>query len=144
MISQNHKRVITVGLYVLEKSLERIEETLTSAQDRERITYEVNDRLNDEVRNAVLQNIEKMRKIIKDLKDELKLQLQEEPIANKIKAEAAHIWQMLCDMRSGGLDRYGKTAKDLSDFLDPKVEELLEIILRIQYLMEAESNKLER
>jgi hypothetical protein len=54
------------------------------------------------------------------------------------------MWEMLCDMSSSGLDRYGKTPKELADFWDPKVGELIEISLRIRYLMELESNKLGR
>lgn len=138
-ISPNHRRVILVGLYMLEKSLERIEEVLT-AEDGERITYRVNDYLDDKVRSAVLQGIEETRSIIRDLKDELKLQPQEESMARKVRSEASHLWEMLSDMRSSGLDRYGKTPKELADFWNPKVEELIEIILRIGYLVEARSN----
>jgi hypothetical protein len=130
-ISPNHQRVIGVGLYLLEKSLERIEDALITV-DKERITYKVNDHLDDEVRNSVLQDIEQMRKIIRDLKDELNLQTQEESVVRRVRGEAAHIWEALSDMRSSGLDRYGKTPKELADFWDPKVEELIEMSLRIE------------
>ena len=125
---------------MLEKSLERIEEVLTN-EDRERITYRVNDYLDDKVCSAVLQSLEKTRSIIRDLKDELKLQTQEESMVRKVRSEASHLWEMLSDMRSSGLDRYGKTPKELADFWNPKVEELIEIILRIGHLVEARSNK---
>jgi hypothetical protein len=135
-ISPNHQRVIIVGLYMLEKSLERIEEVL-AADDGDRITYRVNDYLDDKVRSTVLQDIEKTRSIIRHLKDELNLQTQEESMARKVRSEASHLWEMLSDMRSGGLDRYGKTPKELADFWDPQLEELIEISLRIG----AKSNK---
>lgn len=138
-ISPNHQRVIVVGLYMLEKSIERIEEALITG-DRGKITYRVNDRLDDEIRNSILQDIEEMRKIIRELKDELNLRTQEESMARKVRGEAAHIWEALSDMRSSGLDRYGKTPKELADFWDPRVEELIEISLRI----EAKSNKSQR
>jgi uncharacterized protein YpuA (DUF1002 family) len=140
-INPNHGRVITVGLYLLEKSLENIEEAIT-ARDKERITYKVNHCQDNQVQNAVLQDVEKIRKIIRDLKNELNLQLQEESVARKVRGEAAHMWEMLCDMNSSGLNRYGKTPKELADFLDPRVEALIEISLRIRYLIEAESNEL--
>jgi hypothetical protein len=89
----------------------------------------------------VLQDVEKIRKIIRDLKDELNLRSEEESIARKIRGEAAHMWEMLSDMNSSGLDRYGKTPKELADFWDPKVEELIEISLRIRYLIDVELNK---
>ena len=130
-ISPNHQRVIGVGLYMLEKSLERIEDALITV-DKERITYKVNDYPDDEARNSILQDIEQMRNIIKDLKDELNLQTQEESVVRKVRGEAAHIWEALSDMRSSGLDRYGKTPKGLADFWDPKVEELIEMSLRIE------------
>jgi hypothetical protein len=125
---------------MLEKSLERIWETLT-AGDKERITYKVNNCPDKQVQNAVLQDVEKIRKIIRDLKDELNLRSEEESIARKIRGEAAHMWEMLSDMNSSGLDRYGKTPKELADFWDPKVEELIEISLRIRYLIDVELNK---
>ncbi|GEM_PF-1832223 len=130
-ISPNHQRVIVVGLYMLEKSLERIEEALIT-EDRGRITYKVNEHLDGEVRNSILQDIEKMRNIIRDLKNELNLQAQEESIARRVRGEAAHIWEALCDMGSRGLDRYGKMPKELADFWDPKIDELIEMILRIE------------
>jgi hypothetical protein len=139
-ISPNHQRATRVGLYMLEKSLERIEEVLTP-EDGGRISYRVNDYLDDKVRSTVLQDIEKTRSIIRHLKDELNLQTQEESMARKVRSEASHLWEMLSDMRSTGLDRYGKTRKELADFWNPKVEELTEIMLRIGYLMEARSNK---
>jgi hypothetical protein len=116
---------------MLEKSLERIEEALIT-EDRGRITYKVNEHLDGEVRNSILQDIEKMRRIIRDLKDELNLQAQEESMVRKVRGEAAHIWESLSDMRSSGLDRYGKTPKELADFWDPKIEELIEMSLRIE------------
>ncbi len=130
-INQNHQRVITVGLYTLEKSTELIEQLLT-VQDGERITYKANNQLDDKVRNSVLRDIEEMRKIIRELKDELNLKPREESIARNVRAEAAHIWEALCDMLSGGLDRYGKTPKELADLWDPKVKELIETCLRIE------------
>ncbi|MBI2486163.1 MAG: hypothetical protein HYW01_04235 [Deltaproteobacteria bacterium] len=130
-INQYHQRVITAGLYMLEKSIELIERLLI-VQDREKITYRVNDQPGDKVRNSVLQDVEKMRKIIRELKDELNLKPREESIARNVRAEAAHIWEALCDMVSGELDRYGKTPKELADLWDPKVKELIEISLRIE------------
>lgn len=138
-ISPNHQRVIIVGLYMLEKSIEQIEGALITGY-RERITYEIIDYLDDNIRNSILQDIEKMRKIIRELKDGLNLQTQEESVLRKVRGEAAHIWEALSDMRSSGLDRYGKTPKELADFWDPRVEELIEISLRI----EAKSNKSQR
>jgi hypothetical protein len=130
-ISQNHQRVIVVGLFTLKKSTELIEQLLT-VQDRERITYKANDQLDDKIRNSVLQDVEKMRNIIRELKEELNLKPREESVAKNVWAEAAHIWEALCDMVSGELDRYGKTPKELADFWDPKVKELMEISLRIE------------
>jgi hypothetical protein len=141
--SQNHLRVIAVGLYTLEKSLERVEETLTAGH-KEKITYKLNDYADDKVRNTALQDIEQIRNIIRDLKNELKLQPKEESITSKVRGEAAHMWERLCDLGSSGLNRYGETPKDLADFLGPRVEELIEITLRIQNLMRTESNKSKR
>ncbi|MER3446374.1 MAG: hypothetical protein C4291_05780 [Candidatus Dadabacteria bacterium] len=114
-ISPNHQRVIIVGLYMLEKSLERIEEALIT-DNRERITYKLDDHLDDEVRNSILQDIEEMRRIIRELKGGLNLQTQEESVVRKVRGEAAHIGEALSDMRSSGLDRYGKAPKELADF----------------------------
>ncbi len=130
-ISENHQRVMTVGLHTLEKSLELIEQLLT-VQNREKITYKVTDQLNDKVRISVLQDVEKMRETVRELKDELNLKTREESIARNVQAETAHIWEALCEMVSGELDRYGKTPKELADFWDPKVKELIEISLRIE------------
>lgn len=138
-ISPNHQRVIIVGLYMLEKSIEQIEGALITGY-RERITYEIIDYLDDNIRNSILQDIEKMRKIIRELKDGLNLQTQEESVLRKVRGEAAHIWEALSDMTSGGLDRYGKTPKELADFWDSKIEELIEISLKI----EAKSSKSQR
>jgi hypothetical protein len=114
-INQNHQRVMAASLYTLEKSIERIEGILTT-QPRYRITYEVNDLLDDEVRSALLQDLERMRNIIERLKEKLNLKPRKDSMTRNLwVVEVINIWEALSEMESDELDRYGKTPKELSD-----------------------------
>jgi len=130
-LSQNHVRVMVASLYKLEKSIERIEGILTT-QDRYKITYEVNDLVEDEVRDALLQDLERMGNIIESLKEKLSLKPRKESMTRNVRVEAINIWEALSEMGCDDLDRYGNTPKELSDVWDAKVKALIEISLRIE------------
>jgi hypothetical protein len=130
-LSQNHMRVMAASLYTLEKSIERIEGILTT-QHRYRITYEVNDLLDDEVRDALLQDLERMGNIIESLKEKLSLKPRKESMTRNLRVEAINIWEALSEMGCDDLDRYGNTPKELSDVWDAKVKALIKISLRIE------------
>jgi hypothetical protein len=130
-INQNHMRVMTVSLYTLEKSIERIEGILTT-NHKNRITYEVSDPLDAEVQDALLQDLGRMRNIIGSLKEKLNLKPRKESMTRNLWVEAINIWEALREMGNDDLDRYGKTPKELSDVWTPKVKELIEIGLRIK------------
>jgi len=124
-------RVMVASLYTLEKSIERIEGILTT-QDRYKITYEVNDLVEDEVRDALLQDLERMGNIIESLKEKLSLKPRKESMTRNVRVEAINIWEALSEMGCNDLDRYGNTPKELSDVWDAKVKALIEISLRIE------------
>ena len=139
-INENHQRVILSGLYMLEKSLERIKEGLATP-DSERITYGLNDHLDGEARTIIIQHVEAISQIMRNIMHAFDVQSREESLAKKILAEASHIWEMLCDMRTSRLEKYGKTPKGFSDIWNPMLEDLIELTLRIHSLVEFELRK---
>ena len=129
-ITENHKCGITCSLYLLDKMLCEFEQYARGRQRRS-VLYQQQNTLSDKQRKQLLSEIEVMKKLLGEIKNALDLEIEEESIASDIVGRCASLWVVLTETTSKYLKRYGDVPSELSNFLDPIIERLINHILRI-------------
>ena len=67
-----------------------------------------------------------MREEMRQIQEDLNLPRRIEDVGKKIWGHSAGFWEMLAEMESKRLRGYGAVASDLAEYLDPRVERLLQ------------------
>jgi hypothetical protein len=106
-------------------------EQYARGRQRRSVLYQQQNTLSDKQRKQLLSEIEVMKKLLGEIKNALDLEIEEESIASDIVGRCASLWVVLTETTSKYLKRYGDVPSELSNFLDPIIERLINHILRI-------------
>lgn len=119
------KNVFLSNLSIVEELLSEIELVF---EKRERIFLKINRKIEEK---KILTKINEIKMILKGLKKEF--DIKEEEITDEaiVNSRCAKIWEILNDLKSDKLKRYGEVPKELKDILDPKIERLIYLINEI-------------
>ena len=129
-IGENHRRGIGTALVFLDENLCEFEKLVKSNGIKSEFYVEKNN-LSSEQRKKILFEIEKIRKILKELKGALKLTGTVNEIDKTIWGHCSGLWEVLVETESKYLKRYGKVPPGLPEYLDPKIAEIIESIKHI-------------
>jgi len=124
-LSENHQRAITISLAMLDERLLEFEQIAQGREERSVFIKEVN-RLSVSQRKKLLAEIERMRGILRELKDALELETKVEDLAKRIWGSSTAFWEVLVETEAKYLRRYGDVPDWLGEYLDPKIEALIE------------------
>ena len=129
-IGENHRRGIETALVFLDENLCEFEKLVKSNGIKSEFYVEKNN-LSLGQRKKILFEIEKIRKILKELKGALKLNGTVNEIDKTIWGHCSGLWEVLVETESKYLKRYGKVPLGLAEYLDPKITEIIESIKHI-------------
>lgn len=125
-LSNNHNRVISVIMKIIEKKADEIIEVLNNPKNE--ITYQVVRDIEKSDNERKLKAAYKLKKIIKQIFTEYNLQKEVHKQSQIINSKKINLWSLLNDAYSNKLNNYGKFNPDLKEKYDMTISELINII----------------
>ncbi len=129
-ISNNHRRGVASTLGLLDEMLCRFEQWM-HCQPAEGVLYRQSDTLTAEQKVAIQIEIDALREMMKELRDDLRLEVRTENIGTAIWAHISAFWEALVELKAKSLRRYGDVSDGLAEYLDPRIEQMIERMMLI-------------
>ena len=129
-LSRAYKNGLSSSLSIVEELLIEIEDLL-NCENKNAVFIKWRNSLNASQKEGIKKEIGEIREQIEDIKT--KLLLPSEILNNSvlISSRCGKMWEILCDLETRKLKRYGEIPKNLSDFLDPKIRKVVNSIEKI-------------
>lgn len=126
----NHRRRIRVTLSHLDEVLCQFERW---AQGREfhSVLYLERNALTAEQKAEILTAVSGFRKALTELRDVLGLSQKVEDVTSRIWSHCSSLWGNLVELESEHLRRYGDLPAGFPEYMDPKIETLIQYLNRI-------------
>jgi hypothetical protein len=131
-------RSLHITLQMLEERLRRADAWLAGTEESG-LVYHRTLALPPENRAAARIAISEALETLSSLAETFAVGCKEEDLVNHIRADMSASWTDLCDTRSEKLQRYGEVHPALAELLDPDIERLAALALRIAALMNADT-----
>lgn len=125
---------IRVRLLVIEEALHRME-LLLSTPPPETILEEQPNDTNETQQKEIAQKIEKVRRILRDLKKKFDFEVTSRPAKKRLMAEAARLWTVAGNLESKRLKGYGQIPPDVASAIQHPAEELQKIFKEIEKIL---------
>ncbi|MGD0818700.1 MAG: hypothetical protein ABR986_09955 [Methanomassiliicoccales archaeon] len=128
-MNENHRRVLTVYLCVIEKSIINIQNELHSAANRPAPHFcSVKNDVGEKTKAGLLSGSSEMLEEIGKIKQKYELSAQTESSKNRIKSELTEIWSTINDLRPQILENYGSLTEEDKIMFDSLVSTLLTLL----------------
>ena len=134
LLNENQKRSLELTLRRLEKLLGRIEREKDLPEEKGRLYYLYNPLQHQPEQVRLLELVKQGRAEVQQLADRFDLQPVAESQASYYRGELAVMWESLIDVESTHLKAYGNVNPALAALLDPKIENLAELVLQLEAL----------
>jgi hypothetical protein len=128
--NDSQKRSIASALALLDEALCLFEEYGRGREIRS-VFYQERNKLTAEQRQALLAAVARMRRHLRQIKNDLGLPARTEDVDRRIWGHSAGFWEMLAELNSRRLRAYGEVAPQLAEYLDPKTDQLIEELQRV-------------
>jgi len=134
LLNPSQKNSLRISLLLVEKGLLEVE-GLLSASEYHGILLQTADDLDNGAKGGIQQLIEEVRGLIKEMKDRFQLDLEVERKSRAIFGKAPLLWEIVTDTDAKRLRGYGETDPRLRAVLDPSIERLGKLLLRLHQLV---------
>ena len=124
-LGESHKRAVDTVLFLLDEMLCDFE-TYAKGRELHGLLYHERNRLSPGQRQAILTEIDRIRSVMKELQAAFGLKPRVEDASQNIWSRGSAFWENLVETEAKYLRRYGETPPGLADYLDPKIETLIE------------------
>jgi len=128
-IPESYRNALSSQLGVIEELLNEIESVLKEEENF--LFLKIERKIKKEKRKKIEEKIEELKKIISDMKREFNLKEDVLTDVAVISSRTSKIWEILCDMKTEKMKRYGKIPDGLSDILDPLINRMIKLTERI-------------
>jgi hypothetical protein len=132
-ISENHRRGIATTLGLLDETLCRFA-PWAHGSEAHGVLYEERNSLTAGQREQLLATIASIREVMKSLRDDLKLDKRLLDVRTTVWSESSSRWEALVELGTGHLKRYGDMPAGFAEYLDPKVEAIIQLLRRFSEL----------
>ena len=132
-LSEPYCRVLSSALSIIEEMLFELDDLLECQRIGSIFTDVVNT-LDSEHRQLIYEEVESMRHKLRNIKTTLDLKSTTVNNTALISSRCGKIWEILCDLETKRLRRYGEPPDGLSDYLDCRIRELISSIERVTKL----------
>ncbi len=127
-MDDNHKRVLSNSLRIIEEDLRSISSELQAEGTKDTIFYsKVND-IDPMTATRILGGAQSMFQEIKYIKEEAGLETREESMRKEVYSLITEIWTLLEDLRPEKLKAYGALTERDKEFLRLHIKKLLRIV----------------
>lgn len=133
-IHNNHKRSITSILRTVDKQLIQIKRW-ANGEIAEGVLYREENNLSVSQRKALLDQIERLTMLMRQIKEKLDLPSQLVDINQIILGRSGVLWQNVMEMHSRYLKGYGEVSDEFSEDWDLGVDELIGCIDNIMTII---------
>jgi hypothetical protein len=123
-MSENHIRAISTTFALLDKALCEFQLWAQGHEIRS-VLYEIRNPLSEAQRELMAREVPAMKGILEDVRATLNLEMSVQSADKMITGSCAVLWAWLTELERGHLRRYGEVPPGLSEYLDPKVAELI-------------------
>jgi hypothetical protein len=130
-ISENHRRSIAGTLGLLDEMLCRFEGWIHHGQRAKGVLYRESDTLTADQHIAIQSEIDALRKMLRELRDDLCLETKTQDVAIAIWSQTSAFWETLVQLGTRYLRRYGDMPEGFGEYFDPQVERMIEHVMRI-------------
>ena len=133
-LSEAHRSRIRITLTLLDEALVKFE---AWAQGREvrSVLYREENTLAPDRRAGLLTDIADIRRIIRELRDDLHLEARPQDIAKTIRGQCYILWVDVLEMTCKYLGGFGEPPPELVDYLDPKTQRILQYLDHLKALL---------
>ncbi len=133
-LSESHRSQIRITLTLLDEALVKFEKWAQGREVRSILYIERNTLAPDE-QTKLLANIAGIRRIIRELRDDLSLEASPQDIAKTIRAHCYILWVNILEMTGKYLRGFGEPSQELVDYLDPRANLILQYLDGIKILL---------
>jgi hypothetical protein len=130
MINENQRRSIATALGLLDETL-CLFEAYANGREVRSVCYEEQNRLTARQRRDLLRVIGRFRAVMEEMKQTMNLPSTVVDVRQRIWGHAAGFWEVLAELDSKRLRAYGPVSSDLAAYLDPRVQRLLDDLMRL-------------
>lgn len=125
LLGDNHRRGITTAFRLLDEMLFEFEDYARGREVRS-VFYQERNALSAGQKGGLLAEIKRMRDLMQEIKDALGLKAEVENVARRIWGSSSAFWVVLVETKSKYMKRYGDAPPELAEYLDPRIEVLIE------------------
>jgi hypothetical protein len=133
MLNEAQERSLSATFQLVEDRLREMEVALKSADYIGILRDKIND-VSPEVRPALFRKADLIKERIKVLSEKLQLNKRRTETTSETLAGLAYCWEILQDAKTIHLKRFGETEAGLEKILDPKIDEIVALLLEIERL----------
>jgi len=126
-LSEPQKRSLTVTVRKIDEQMNRLERALRHGTEAG-LLYTIRDSYSPAEKEHLLEQIVRVRRVLKILKEKFHLEPMETDLRRIVVATASHLWVILEDSKSRRLKGYGEVPEELARELDPLLDELIRLI----------------
>jgi len=126
MLSENHRRAVSVSLCIVEELLNEIEKVLNHPPDAS-LSKMICD-ISRQEKNGTLENITKAKQWIQELAHKYGLSVKKSYVSRIKSSRKSKMWEILCDTESERLRGYGEFPPEYSQEFDEDINRLQALI----------------
>lgn len=134
MLNEYQKRGLSITLRIVEETMQDIEYILHNGIYTG-ILYDMKSSISLEVKEEILKRASLIKDRIKTLSRIFDLQKEHREIAHEIFGKLPHCLEIVEDAKAKKLKRYGDVSHGLDKALDPQLNIITDLILKMQQLL---------
>jgi len=132
-VSENHRRVISTTLRLLDRAVCDFDE-LARGRRREGVMFREKNDLSSAQRSELSACVSRLRWIVHDMRRRLNLEPEVVTASREIGAQCAGLWEVLIETSSRYLRGYGQVPPALSRYVDDQIDSLAAELHKIRRL----------
>ena len=133
-LSESHRSRIRITLTILDEALCKFAERAQGREVRSLLYVEEND-LSHQQKEEMLADVDGIRQIIRELRDNLELQVNPHSVTKNILASCYILWVDVLESTGKHLRGFGEPPQELVNYLDPKLHRILQYLDHIKVLL---------
>jgi len=128
------KNSLRISLMLIERGMLEVDRLLSDGE-HEGILFRITDDLREETKTDLWRLIHELRQIVREMKDRFRLDWEPLEKRRTIFGKVPLLWEIAAGSNASRLRGYGDTHPALKDLLDPSIERLSDLLLRMQSLL---------
>jgi hypothetical protein len=133
-LGESHRSRIRITLTILDEALAKFTKWAQGQEVRALLYAEDND-LSPRQQEELLAAVAGIRRIMKELHEDLALETQPKSVTRAIRASCYVLWVDVLEMTGKYLRGFGEPSPQLVDYLDPKAHQILQYLDHIKILL---------